>query len=95
MLIGGDARAHVLVRSIKRLLIERRSEGDVRANESMVYPRLPVSLFVVPHGGSRHNVSKELLELIACDRYVFATSGVALPSPGPGSHRARHSVRSR
>ena len=43
LLIGGDARAHLLVGSIKRLLIERRSEGDVRANESIVYPRLPVS----------------------------------------------------
>jgi hypothetical protein len=74
LLIGGDARARVLVESIKRLLIERRIEDDVRADEPRGHPRLPVSLFVVPRSGSRSSVSKGLLELIACDRYVFATS---------------------
>jgi hypothetical protein len=74
LLIGGDARTRVLVESIKRLLIER-------ADEPRGHPRLPVSLFVVPRGGSRSSVSKELLELIACDRYVFATSGARYRNP--------------
>jgi hypothetical protein len=75
LLIGGDARTRVLVESIQRLLIERRSD------EPSGHPRLPISLFVVPRGGSRHNLSRELLELIACDRYVFATSGEIFGHP--------------
>jgi hypothetical protein len=66
LLIGGDAHSRVLVESIKRLLIERRNEG---------HSRLGVSLFVVPHGGSQNTVSRELVELIACERYVFSANG--------------------
>jgi hypothetical protein len=73
LLIGGDAFDRVLVKSIRRLLLERGAQNDV----------LRVSLFVVPHFGSRTSASKELLELIACDRYVFATSGERYGNPDP------------
>jgi hypothetical protein len=63
LLIGGDAFPSVLAGSIKRLLTERGQH------------RLRVNLFVVPHAGSRNNVSKDFLELLDCRRYVFATSG--------------------
>jgi len=69
LLIGGDAYSRVLEESIERLLKERG------------YDRLPLSLFVVPHGGSRTSVSRKLLRLIACDRYVIATSGTLYHHP--------------
>lgn len=63
LLIGADAYSRVLETSIRRLLDERGQD------------RLRLSVFVVPRGGSRTSVSRELLELINCNRYVIASSG--------------------
>jgi len=63
LLVCGDASADVLAESIQGLIRPRR----VR--------RLRVDAMVVPHGGSSHNLHRQLLELLDCDRYLFATSG--------------------
>lgn len=71
LLIGGDAHVRVLEHSIGRLLRERGQD------------RLHVDLFVVPHSGSRSSVSKELLALVACDRYLITTNGATFRHPHP------------
>jgi hypothetical protein len=69
LLVGGDAFAPDLVRSV-RALIARRS-----------MKRLGVDAFVVPHNGSRHNTSKELLRLLWCSTYLVSTSGQRFHHP--------------
>ncbi|MEW8688352.1 MAG: TIR domain-containing protein [Candidatus Thiodiazotropha sp.] len=63
LLVGGDANDEVLKESIRRLLDQRGLKA------------LPVGAFVVPHGGSSHHLSPELLELISCDRYLISSNG--------------------
>jgi hypothetical protein len=69
LLIGGDARDDRLCKSVK-LLAEMRGKR-----------RLRVDAFVVPHGGSARNVSREFLELIECDRYLFSTDSTHFRHP--------------
>jgi hypothetical protein len=69
LLVGGDARAEVLCRSIAALLAQRGQE------------RLRVDAFVVPHAGSARNMNRELLMLLECDRYLFSTDGSAFQHP--------------
>jgi len=69
LLIGGDALPSVLAGSIRRLLAERGRD------------RLRVNLLVVPHAGSRSNISRDLLGLLDCHRYAFATSGERFRHP--------------
>jgi len=69
LLIGGDAWPEILAESIRSLLSQR----DLR--------RLPVSAFVVPHGGSRKNLSRELLELLECDKYLISSDGARFRHP--------------
>jgi hypothetical protein len=61
-LFGGDAHAPVLEASIRRYLAE---EG---------LPRLPLDGFKVPHHGSKKNVSKSLLDLLQCRRFLISTN---------------------
>lgn len=63
VLIGGDARAGRLARSIAALLAQRSLK------------RLPLDAFVVPQAGSQRNLSIELLEQLDCRRYLFSTHG--------------------
>lgn len=63
LLIGGDALDEVLIGSIQSLLTGRKQR------------RLRVDAFVVPHNGSARNLSRPLLELLECDRYLIATDG--------------------
>jgi hypothetical protein len=63
VLLGADAHPPVLIDSIRKLL---RRRGDAR---------LKLDAFKVPHHGSQNNVSRELLELIDCRRYLFSTNG--------------------
>jgi hypothetical protein len=63
LLVGGDARADVLCESIRTLVSQTGR------------PRIRVDAFVVPHGGSAGNVSRELLELLDCDRYLISSDG--------------------
>ncbi len=69
LLIGGDASAQVLERSISKVLAQRGIK------------RLPVGAFLVPHNGSERNLNRELLQLIACDRYLFSTDGTRFRHP--------------
>lgn len=69
VLVGGDARSDVLCDSIRSLLAQR--------NQS----RLRLDAFVIPHGGSQRNLSRELLELVECDRYLVSTNGAVFQHP--------------
>jgi CHAT domain len=63
VLLGADAHAPVLVDSIRRLLRIRGEE------------RLKVDAFKLPHHGSQNNLSRPLLELLDCQRYLISTNG--------------------
>ena len=69
LLVGGDARSDVLCDSIRSLLSQRKQK------------RLRLDAFVIPHGGSQRNLSRELLELLECDRYLVSTNGAAFQHP--------------
>lgn len=69
VLVGGDARPDVLQESIASLLSRRGTS------------RLRLDAFVVPHAGSKSNLSRELLALLDCDRYLFSTDGRAFNHP--------------
>jgi beta-lactamase superfamily II metal-dependent hydrolase len=62
-LLGADAYAPVLAASIKRLL---QNSGQAR---------LKLDAFKVAHHGSRNNLSNDLLDLVACPRYLLSTNG--------------------
>ncbi len=68
-LVGGDAHASTLERSVRRLLDERGVD------------RLRLDAFVVPHNGSRGNLSRELLAVVAADRYLISTDGSRFRHP--------------
>lgn len=63
ILLTGDAHAPVLVDSIRTLLRRR----DAR--------RLKLDLFKISHHGSQNNLSRELLDLVDCSRYLISTNG--------------------
>jgi hypothetical protein len=71
MLLTGDAHAGVLERGIRRLLEERGGDS------------LDVDLFKVSHHGSRHNLSRELVDLVAADRWLFSSNGRIFEHPSP------------
>lgn len=71
ILAGGDARAEDLTSSIRRLLA--KSSAD----------RLRVDAFVLPHNGSRRNLTSELLRLLDCSTYLVSTSGTRFRHPDP------------
>jgi hypothetical protein len=63
VLLGGDAHAPVLVDSIRRLLA---SSGE---------QRLRLDAFKLPHHASQNNLSRELVELVDCRRYLVSSNG--------------------
>ncbi len=65
----GDAHPSVLVDSIRRLLVERGED------------KLAVDAVKLPHHGSRNNVSREFIELLACPRYLISTNGNIFEHP--------------
>jgi hypothetical protein len=69
LLVGGDAHDSVLIESIRMLLRRRRLK------------RLPLDAFVIPHGGSSHNVGRELLQLLDCERYMVSADGSKFQNP--------------
>jgi hypothetical protein len=70
-LLTGDAFPEVLTPSIGRLLA--RSEAD----------RLAVDAFKLPHHGSMHNVSADLVDVVAADRFLFSSNGNIFGHPDP------------
>jgi len=63
VLLGADAHAPVLAESIRKLLASRG------------VPRLALAAFKLPHHASQNNLSRELLELLDCQRYLVSTNG--------------------
>jgi hypothetical protein len=66
VLLAGDATALVLTAGLRRL-----GAGPYR-----------VDLCKVPHHGSRHNTSSELLHLLDCGHWLVSTSGARFGHPG-------------
>lgn len=69
LLLTGDAHADRLIASIRRL------------NCWMDRPRLRLDALKLPHHGSKANISRELLELIDCPRYLVSTNGAYFRHP--------------
>lgn len=69
VLLAADAFPAVVLASVERLLAERNGE------------RLAVSAFKLPHHGSRANIHLPLLERVACERFLFSTSGARTHHP--------------
>lgn len=69
VLLTGDAHAGILADGLRRLAAERGS-ATVR-----------VDAFKLPHHGSRHNLSPEVLDLVDCRRFLFSTSGHVFRHP--------------
>jgi hypothetical protein len=68
-LLTGDAFPDVMLASARRLARERGKS------------RLSVGALKVPHHGSRHNVSPDLLGIVATSQYLFSTSGAIFGHP--------------
>jgi beta-lactamase superfamily II metal-dependent hydrolase len=64
VLLGADAHAPVLTKSIETLL---RQRGGAK--------RLKLDAFKVPHHGSQNNLSNELLDLLDCRTYCLSSNG--------------------
>lgn len=68
-LLAGDAFPGVLARSLETLARQRRVET------------VPVDLLKVSHHGGKKNTSNELLQRIACQRFLFSTDGSSFKHP--------------
>jgi len=70
LLLAGDAHPSVLNNTLHRLS-----------------PNKPLALDLckLPHHGSDHNVSRELLGNLSCERYVFSTNGSIYHHPDPAA----------
>jgi beta-lactamase superfamily II metal-dependent hydrolase len=62
-LFTGDAHPNTLVNGIQQLLRSRHLS------------RLALDAFKIPHHGSKNNLNRELLQLLACRRYLISTNG--------------------
>src|SRR5947209_5710227 len=70
VVLAADAHPDRLVASLRPLAI---AEGG----------RFRIDALKVPHHGSSHNVSQDLLEVLSCPRYLFLTNGVHFSHPDP------------
>ena len=68
-LFAGDAHPSVLETSVRRLLDERGESS------------LHLDAFKLSHHGSKGNLSPDLLELLACERYLVSTNGSYFDHP--------------
>jgi beta-lactamase superfamily II metal-dependent hydrolase len=68
-LLAGDAHVDRLIDSIKAL--------------KKTAKRLKLAAFKVAHHASEHNVSRELVELLDCERYLVSTNGSYFQHPTP------------
>lgn len=72
-LFTGDAHVDVLNNSIKRLM----AADDRRVKNG----RLEIDALKISHHGSKNNISKELLDLIDCRKFLFSTNGQQFSHP--------------
>jgi hypothetical protein len=70
VLLGGDSWSDTMQRALKDL-VPKGSAG------------LPVDLVKVPHHGSIHNTSLDLLKMLDCNRFAISTSGRTHHHPDP------------
>jgi beta-lactamase superfamily II metal-dependent hydrolase len=70
-LLAGDAHADRIIESIK---IYKKSAK-----------RLKLDAFKVAHHASEHNVSRQLIELVDCRRFLVSTKGAYLNHPTPAA----------
>lgn len=68
-LLVGDAHAPVLQESIEKLVAERGVD------------RLKVDAFKLPHHASQNNLSKELVQLLDCRKWLVSTNGNKFKHP--------------
>ncbi len=71
LLLTGDAHSGILVDGLRRLATERGTPA--------------VGALKVPHHGSQYNVSKELIDSIHCERFLFSTNGASYGHPDPAA----------
>ncbi len=71
VILAGDAHGDVLAPSLERLAQERGQE------------RLKVDAFKLPHHGSEHNVTREVIEAVDCKRFLFSSNSTVFKSPHP------------
>jgi len=70
VLLGADSHCDVLTQSVRAL-----AGGG----------KLKLDAFKIPHHGSAHNVSRELLDLIECRRFLLSTNGSYFHHPEAGA----------
>ena len=73
-LLTGDAHVGVLVNSLQTLMKDPQRVRD---------GRLVVDALKLSHHGSQKNVSKGLLDLLDCSRYLVSTNGQQFDHPNP------------
>src|SRR6266540_1207398 len=59
----------VIAPNVARLIQERGTQ------------KLAIDVFKLPHHGSMHNISNDLLSLVSCGRYLFSSSGAIFGHP--------------
>jgi beta-lactamase superfamily II metal-dependent hydrolase len=69
VLLGADAHVPVLIEGIRKLLQERNAA------------LLRLDAFKLPHHGSQNNLSKQLLDLLDCPRYLVSSNGSHFQHP--------------
>lgn len=86
--VNGSSIAFLLEYEEKRILflgdshpsvIEKELKKEINGNNK----KLKVDLMKVSHHGSRGNITKELLELIDCDKFLICTNGALFSHPDP------------
>jgi len=70
-ILAGDAHGDVLAPSLERLARERGQQ------------RLKADAFKLPHHGSEHNVTREVIEAVDCKRFLFSSNSTVFKSPHP------------
>ena len=73
-LLTGDAHVGVLMNSLRTLMKDERRVKD---------GRLVIDALKLSHHGSKKNVSKELLDLLQCSKFLFSTNGQQFKHPDP------------
>ena len=63
LLLAGDAHARVMVEALRKVAERDGTE------------RVKVDVFKLAHHGSAGNVTRDLLDLVDCDRFVVSTNG--------------------
>lgn len=69
VLLAGDARAETILKSIKKINRETGNE------------RLDLEAFKLAHHGSKHNLNKEILDAINCNKFLISTNGDKFKHP--------------